>query len=240
MMLLVWFIALFDCIDGGAILALQGFQIILNYLYFSTTGLFTLVIVKQTVSMEMNSYTLNPNQWLEKYGEMMYQYILPRVGDSELAQDLVQDTFFSGLKGLAGYKGMATEKNWLFSILKNKIIDHYRKKSTQQDIMSMPDLRTLKDEWFNEDGHWAEDKLPQNWHVSDSQTERKEIQKIIKWCTDHLKTVQRHVFTLKYLEDIDSSEICKVLNITSSNYWILIHRARLQMRECVEKHWLKS
>lgn len=84
----------FRCINGEAVLALRGFQNILNYLYFGTTGLFTLVMVKQAIPMEMNSYTLDPNQWLEKYGEMMYQYILPRVGDSELAQDLVQDTFF--------------------------------------------------------------------------------------------------------------------------------------------------
>lgn len=106
----------FRCIDREAILALRGFQNILNYLYFDTTGIFTLVMVKQAIPMEMNSYTLDPNQWLEKYGEMTYQYILPRVGDSELAQDLVQDTFFSGLKGLAGYKGMATEKKRFFSI----------------------------------------------------------------------------------------------------------------------------
>ena len=75
---------------------------------------------------------------------------------------------------------------------------------------------------------------------TDNPTERKEIQKIINWCKDHLKNLQQHVFTLKCMEDLDSGEICKVLNISSSNYWVLIHRARLQMRDCVEKYWLKK
>ncbi|MDP3666997.1 MAG: sigma-70 family RNA polymerase sigma factor [Sediminibacterium sp.] len=190
--------------------------------------------------MKMNAYKLDPNQWLKNYGEMMYQYILPRVGDSDFAQDFVQDTFFSALKGIDGYKGLATEKNWLFSILKNKIIDHYRKKSAQQDILSMPDLGPIEDEWFDDEGGWAAGKMPNDLQVSENILERKEFQKIIKWCTEHLKIVQRQVFTLKYLEDLDSTEICKALNISSSNYWILLHRARLQMRGCVEKNWLKK
>jgi len=182
----------------------------------------------------------DPQKWVENYGDMLYQYALPRVNDSVIAEDLVQETFLSALKGLEGYKGEASEKNWLFSILKNKIIDYYRKKATEQAITSMPDLKVVEDDWFNEDGRWAENKMPKDWNVSDNPAERKEIQKIINWCKDHLKNLQQHVFTLKYMEDLDSDEICKVLNISSSNYWVLIHRARLQMRDCVEKYWLKN
>lgn len=182
----------------------------------------------------------NPQKWLENYGDMLYQYALPRVNDSTTAEDLVQETFLSALKGLDGYKGEASEKNWLFTILKNKIIDYYRKKGTEQATASMPDLRVVEDDWFNEDGRWAENKFPKDWDASDNPAERKEIQRIINWCKDHLKNLQQHVFTLKYMEDLDSDEICKVLNILSSNYWVLIHRARLQMRDCVEKYWLKN
>jgi RNA polymerase sigma-70 factor (TIGR02943 family) len=165
---------------------------------------------------------------------------LPRVNDSVIAEDLVQETFLSALKGLAGYKGEASEKNWLFTILKNKIVDHYRKKATEQAVTAMPDLNLVEDDWFNEGGQWAESKMPKDWHAADNPVERKEIQKIITWCKDHLKVLQQSVFTLKYMEDLDSEEICKVLNISPSNYWVLIHRARLQMRECVEKYWLKN
>jgi len=106
--------------------------------------------------------------------------------------------------------------------------------------MSMPDLPSAENDWFDEEGNWAENRIPQDWHAADNPTERKEIQKIINWCKDHLKALQQHVFTLKYMEDLKSEEICKVLNISASNYWVLIHRARLQMRDCVEHYWLKN
>lgn len=190
--------------------------------------------------MEKIPTTANPHKWLSLYGDILYQYVLPRVNDHAVAEDLVQDTFLSALKGLSGYKGEASEKNWLFAILKNKIIDHYRKRSTEQSVIEMPDLQNADDEWFTEDGSWLENRMPKDWLAADNPAERREIQKIIYWCKDHLKAIQQHVFTLKYMEDLDSTEICKVLNISSSNYWVLMHRARLQMRDCVEKHWLKN
>jgi len=73
---------------------------------------------------EKKEVKANPEQWLQQYGDLLYQYCLPRVNDSAAAEDLVQDTFLSALKGLEGYKGEASEKNWLFTILKNKIIDY--------------------------------------------------------------------------------------------------------------------
>jgi DNA-directed RNA polymerase specialized sigma24 family protein len=82
--------------------------------------------------------------------------------------------------------------------------------------------------------------LPGEWQIAKIPSERKEIQRIIDWCKDHLKEVQKMVFTLRHLEDLESDEICKVLNISTSNYWVLIYRARLQMRDCVEKKWLKG
>lgn len=82
--------------------------------------------------------------------------------------------------------------------------------------------------------------MPQNWAASDNPAERKEVQKIINHCKDNLKDLQQEVFTLKYLEDINSEEICKVLDITPSNYWVLLHRARLQMRDCVESNLFKN
>ena len=181
----------------------------------------------------------NAQNWLSLYGDLMYQYCLPRVNDSTIAEDLVQETFLSALKGLAGYKGEASEKNWLFAILKNKIIDHYRKKAKTSAVMASPQSDT-GDDWFNEEGRWAENRMPLDWTAADNPTERKEIQQIINACKDKLKDLQQEVFILKYLEDVDSDEICKVLDITSSNYWVLPHRARLQMRGCVENNWLKN
>ncbi len=190
--------------------------------------------------MEKLKSKADPQKWLEQYGDLLYQYALPRVNDTSIAEDLVQDTFLSALKGLENYKGEASEKNWLFAILKNKIIDHYRKRSTEQAVLAIPDMHIMDDHWFNEEGGWVESRMPNDWQPASSLVERKEIQQIIAGCKDHLKTMQKNVFILKYMEDMNSGDICKVLNITPSNYWILIHRARLQMRECVEKKWLKT
>lgn len=186
------------------------------------------------------TYEAYPEKWMELYGVSLYKHALPRVEDSFVAEDLVQETFLAALKGLDGFKGESSEKNWLFSILKNKIVDYYRKKKRQQAVISMPDLRLMDDQWFDSDGSWAEEKMPHDWDSANTPVERKEIQRVIFWCKDHLKALQQAVFTLKYLEDIPSDEICKVLNISSTNYWILIHRARLKMRDCVEKMLLKG
>lgn len=186
------------------------------------------------------TYEAYPEKWMELYGVSLYKHALPRVEDSFVAEDLVQETFLAALKGLDGFKGESSEINWLFSILKNKIVDYYRKKNRQQAVISMPDLRLMDDQWFDSDGSWAEEKMPHDWDSADTPVERKEIQRVIFWCKDHLKALQQAVFTLKYLEDIPSDEICKVLNISSTNYWILIHRARLKMRDCVEKMLLKG
>lgn len=190
--------------------------------------------------MEKEYSKANPQKWLDNYGSLLYQYTLPRVNDNATAEDLVQETFLSALKGLDGYKGQASEKNWLFAILKNKIINYYKKKANDQSISLMPDLQILDDNWFNDDGRWLESKIPKDLDAFDNLIERKEVQRIINWCIEHLKNVQKNVFILKYLEDLDSEEICKVLNISLSNYWVLIHRARLQMRDCVEKNWLQK
>ncbi len=190
--------------------------------------------------MEKVIIKVNPDKWLDLYGNLLYQYALPRVNEVVIAEDLVQETFLSAIKGLSGFKGEASEKNWLFAILKNKIIDHYRKKATAQTVMTLPEINIQEDGWFNPDGRWAENKIPNDWKASDNPTERKELQKIIQWCKDHLKDLQQHVFTLKYLEELNSDEICKVLNISQSYYWVLLHRSRLQIRDCVEKHWINN
>ena len=182
----------------------------------------------------------DPKNWVSLYGDLLYKYALPRVNDSVVAEDLVQETFLSALKALDSFRGEASEKNWLFAILKNKIIDYYRKRAVEQSLMETPDSSHLDNEWFDAEGKWLENKIPKDWQVGDSPTDRKEMQKVINWCKNRLKELQQQVFILKYLEEMESVEICKVLNISTSNYWVLIHRARLQMRDCIEKNWIKN
>jgi RNA polymerase sigma-70 factor (TIGR02943 family) len=178
---------------------------------------------------------LDAKKWVNDYGDMLYRYALPRVNDGEVAKDLVQDTFLAAWRNYDNFKGEISEKNWLFTILKNKIIDHFRKSSTRL-VDSLPDISD-SDVYF-ENEHWTNSAAPRNWGIdTDSVIDRKEFYQVLAKCKSMLKEIQNTVFTMKYLDGLESEDICKELNITSSNYWVLIHRAKLQLRACLEKNW---
>lgn len=180
---------------------------------------------------------LNPDQWIDRFGDLLFQYALPRVNDTLLAEDLVQDTFLSAYRSRSLFRGETSEKNWLFTILKRKIIDHYRKKSSATE--ALPE-EIDEEEWFTESGAWRPETVPGRWERVHEDLENRELAETLEKCQNHLREKQKQVYILKYLEEMDGDEICKVLGISSSNYWILIHRARLQMRDCMEKHWFNK
>jgi len=180
---------------------------------------------------------LSPSEWISNYDDALYAYAKPRVNDAQLAEDLVQETFLSAWKARDGFKGEASEKSWLFTILKNKIIDHYRKKS--KDIIQTGTGQDATDYFFNDAEHWTEKDQPLNWGLEGAdRLQQKEFYQVLENCKKKLQQQQQAVFVMKYMEDMDADEICKALNITSSNYWVLIHRAKLGLRACLEKNWI--
>jgi len=187
--------------------------------------------------MEAARNNIKPQYWVGQYADQLFKFAVSRVSDPELAKDLVQDAFLSALKGQDNFRGEISEKNWLYAILKNKIIDHYRKKVT----LSITGLNTLIEEaqdYFDEEGSWKESSGPKDWAIDYSlPIEQKEFYSILELCKQKLSELLNAVFTLKYLDDKDSEDICKELGISSSNYWVLLHRARLKIRECLEVHW---
>lgn len=167
---------------------------------------------------------------------MLYRYALPRVNDADIAKDLVQETFLAAWRNHEKFKGEISEKNWLYTILKNKIIDHFRKAATRLTDR-LPGIAD-EDAYFDDKQHWSAAASPGQWNGdTDGDLNRKEFYDILKACKSKLKKIQDMVFTMKYQEDMESEEICKVLNISPSNYWVLIHRAKLQLRACLEKNW---
>lgn len=184
--------------------------------------------------------TTNPREWVNLYSNMLYRYAFVRVSDQDVAKDLVQDTFLSALKSSESFRGESSEKNWLFKILKNKIIDHYRKKASSL-ITDIDNLSKEADQYFVDDGHWSEMGRPKDWGIDYNKTvESKEFYKILQQCLNKLTELFRIVFSWKYLEEKDSKEICKELNISSSNYWVILHRAKLHLRKCIEQNWFEK
>lgn len=181
---------------------------------------------------------LKPELWVNKYADLLFSYTIMRISDVGLAEDIVQDTFLSAWKNRDSFKGEASEKNWLYAICKNKIIDHFRKMSRQ---ITRPADNDASDAFFNEAEHWTEEAGPLDWGVNYHQPiEKKEFYIILEMCKGKLQQLQQSVFVLKFMEGHDSDVICKVLNITTSNYWVLMHRAKLQLRNCLTKNWINS
>ena len=181
---------------------------------------------------------LSPNEWIHNYADVLYAYAKPRVNDAQVAEDLVQETFLSAWKAKDGFKGEASEKSWLFTILKNKIIDHYRKKS--KEIVATGSQTDATDAFFDEQDHWTTSNAPLTWTMPSDGIQQKEFYTVFEKCRKKLQQLQQNVFVMKYMDDLDSDEICKELGITPSNYWVLIHRAKLGLRACLEKNWVNT
>jgi RNA polymerase sigma-70 factor (TIGR02943 family) len=182
--------------------------------------------------------TLSPDNWVANYADMLFAYARPRVNDTQVAEDLVQETFLSAWKAREGFKGEASEKSWLFTILKNKIIDHYRKKA--KDLIQTGNEKDATDAFFDQHEHWTDQDGPSNWSTAASDPlQQKEFYTVFEKCKKKLQVLQQSVFIMKYIDDLSADEICKALNITPSNYWVLIHRAKLGLRACLEKNWIQ-
>ena len=188
-------------------------------------------------------YTLEPEKWIERYADALFAYTFSRINRQDVAEDLVQDTFFSALKAKDTFQFNSSEKTWLIAILKRKIIDYYRKKSTQNELNVFD--KDSKDGFMNHffetesrTDHWTDAHAPQAWGKDfETKVESDEFYDILKGCLGKLPEKWAAVFTLKNMEDLDSEEICKELQIAPSNYWVIMHRAKLQLRECMDLNW---
>ena len=189
-------------------------------------------------------HILKPQNWVDEHGNYLYNFAIVRVNDRDKAEDLVQETFLAGLKAKDKFQGKSSERTWLISILKRKIIDTYRKQYSSK-VSSMADYEhNISDGDFyrTEDpfkGHWLEGKGPHsNSLLPEGEIEQDELREVIRLCIKHLPPNLAAAFVMKMIDEADSEEICKELGITSSNLWVMLHRARLKMRSCVENKWL--
>lgn len=178
---------------------------------------------------------IDPESWLDDYGDYLFQYAITRVKKQETAEDLVQDTFVSAFKSYKNFRGDSAFKTWLTSILKNKIYDHYRKTSRMQKNESFED----RADEFNNLGIWK--VYVPNWAKSpDDLIADHEFVSALSDCIAKLEGNYAKVFRLKHQEFLSSEEICKILDISPSNYWVMMHRVRTQLRKCLEKNWYKN
>ncbi|MGC9342917.1 MAG: sigma-70 family RNA polymerase sigma factor, partial [Bacteroidales bacterium] len=148
-------------------------------------------------------------------------------------------TFLAAAEKMESFRGDSNPKTWLHSILNNKIIDVYRKKVKQP----VPAEDSVFAQFFDTGGDWKMEKRPNPWmgggeeetHLLDDE----EFKEVLKQCLDALPEKWNTCVKLKYLMQKKGEEICQELDITPTNLWQIIHRAKIQLRGCIENNWIK-
>jgi RNA polymerase sigma-70 factor (ECF subfamily) len=181
-----------------------------------------------------------PEEWVDEHGDVLYRFALARVRDPIIAEDLVQEAFLAALQSRQGFSGRSSERTWLVGILKHKIVDHLRATYRNREVPASEDEADDVAAQFDERGHWrnAEGWGPRQWGSDAAQAiENEELWRAFEECLRALPTRTGRAFALREIDDLSTVEICKVLNVTPTNLWVMLHRARTQLRRCLELGW---
>ncbi len=185
----------------------------------------------------MSSKTEIISEWVHNYTASLYNWAYSRTQHHETSEDLVQEVFQAAFEYFDKFENRSNPKTWLISILNNKIADYYRKSFHVSDNTVSFD----SGQFFNQLGEWKAEAQPSKWSVQEENlTDNSEFQIILKNCMKKLPSSWFAAIQYKYFAEKGSEEICQELGISASNYWQLIHRAKLILRQCIEKNWFKD
>ena len=182
--------------------------------------------------------------WLDQHGDYLFKYALFRLRDETAAEDAVQETFLAAIKAYDRYEGRGSERTWLVGILKHKITDHFRRMNRETPVGEGCDEGPEHNEFFTRtdgwDNHWNTDYAPTDWHATPAQlVEQEDFWRVFSDCLTPLPQRTASAFTLREVDGLSSEEICEVLSVTVNNLWVMLHRARLHLRNCLERNWFR-
>lgn len=183
----------------------------------------------------------DPASWVDKYGDLLFGFAFSRLRDKARAEDAVQETFLAAIKGQETFQGQTEEKNWLFGILKNKIYDYFRAMARETSFEDLEFYESDERDSFKPSGvgagGWMWNHVPENWGDVSEAVDRKEFWKVYHSCCRKLPTKVSAAFNLREVDGISSKEVCVILKISESNLWVMLHRARMALRRCLESKW---
>jgi RNA polymerase sigma-70 factor (ECF subfamily) len=154
------------------------------------------------------------------------------------AEDAVSETLLAALEKPQSFAGGSQLKTWLVGILKHKVIDQLRKQSREVTLASEDDGQELDELLFAADGHWRE--APKEWGDPEHALRERQFFDVLEACVQHLPGAQGRVFMMREWLELETDEICKELSITSTNLWVMLHRARLRLRDCLQQSWFDA
>ena len=165
----------------------------------------------------------------------LLRYAQAQLRNPAWAEDAVSDTLLAALEKPQAFAGLSQLKTWLIGILKHKVIDQIRRHHREVSTTSADDEADLDELLFAAAGHWRE--APQDWGRPDAALGQRQFFEVLEACMEHLPGLQGRVFMLREWLELDSAEICKELGISSTNLFVLLHRARLRLRVCLQTRW---
>ena len=188
----------------------------------------------------MTTDTGSPEQWLDEHGDALYRYALLQLRDQHKAEEMVQETLVAALQARERYKGGASVRTWLIGILKHKVLDQFRRESREVPLEEDVKESEVEDDpsntLFAEDGHWR-NKLG-DWGHPESALASDQFWDILQRCLELLPKKQARLFMLRELMEEETKKICKELDITPTNLWTMLYRARMGMRKCLDRNWV--
>lgn len=187
----------------------------------------------------MNSET-EITQWVREYSDDLFKWALFKTSDKSVSEDLVQDTFLAVLKAIDKFDAQSSPKTWLFSVLNNKIVDHYRSTNRfGRDTTPLDETLALQvtQSFFDDAGNWQDATSTTEWDKEKHLLDNEDFQLVMQNCLNGLPPNWQQAVTAKFFSTKKTSEICQEMGITPTNYWQMVHRAKLLLKKCIETHW---
>jgi len=189
---------------------------------------------------EATDALLNDDRYLADLRTQMRRFAQLQLDDDQAAEDAVQEALVGALKNAHTFAGRAALKTWVFAILKHKIADVLRQR---QRVVEASSLLREKDEnedfsaLFDKKGHWLASERPLAWGNPESSFDQQRFWQVFETCLEDLPPQQARVFMMREFVELETQEICAAAEITVNNLFVMLHRARLRLRECLENNW---
>ena len=176
-------------------------------------------------------------QWLADHGDLLFSYALSRVRDVQAAEDLVQETLLSAIRGIDSFRSQSAPSTWLVGILRNKLVDYYRTRSRDRSLDAGHHAGESVQP-FTKSGNWI--RAVQSWDDPSALLTEDEFQQVMRGCIDELPELCRQAFEFRVIDELECGEACRLLGISATNLAARLYRARISVRECLSRRWFTA
>ena len=177
---------------------------------------------------------------IENHRRAMFKFAMLQLRNEAQAEDCVQEALAAAIQSASRFQGDSSVRTWLIGILKHKILDHFRRASREQTL-TVSDAETSLEDFdalFKDDGHFIDP--PAAWANPEQALTQREFFEVLERCMQALPKITAQVFMLREVTGMSTEARCAELGISSNNCWIMFYRARMSLRECLEKRWFAA